>query len=619
MSLLSLFDKPSDLARLIDECTSEMQLNSDIAMNLQVCDQVNRGGTGSAKDAIKTIRKKLKSSASNPKTSLLTLTLLEMLMKNCRAELHLEASDSAFLKDLEELATSSKTDVRVRDKILELIQSWADAFNAFKDDLPMFDALYVRMKRQGVSFPDRDLSGTVPILSPDGSRTTRMLPPQMDDTDSFGRSIPSSAQPQFLTGPRVPAASNHAQASRSINFSGSARQLVHAAPPVHLATPTFVALPPSYSQPMYHPQLAGHGQLQPAPTVPRPYQYQNPLPDASSFPPQGYFPQQSRVPPHYASNPAQVDQGSSWLHAAHGRQPAAATDGTRSATLASLKEFIASCIAASELYASLLAAGDSSDLIQDLRAQCTSLQDRLSKTIPEIQNEELLLQALSTNDEMLAVLMGKSSSSVTTPAVSQREGNLLGFDVAPSAAVVPAGGDAFMDELFRSNTAASSHVSQTPALPPGWEVLFDQRGQRFYGHPGMKITQYQHPSQGVVQPATLPPPPPFRNLQQQPMHAVQQPMYHPSQSVTQLPVHSQNPAPTFHAAPEAASAHQTLQPASSTVEPSAAATAVPVVSMDIIPGETRMLMLPKILHGLVYSIAHCLPSNCSHHHSLQLS
>ena len=49
MSLLSMFDKPSELARLIDECTSEMQLNTDWALNMQICDYVNRGGTAAAK------------------------------------------------------------------------------------------------------------------------------------------------------------------------------------------------------------------------------------------------------------------------------------------------------------------------------------------------------------------------------------------------------------------------------------------------------------------------------------------------------------------------------------------------------------------------------------------
>lgn len=173
-----------------------------------------------------------------------------------------------------------------------------------------------------------------------------------------------------------------------------------------------------------------------------------------------------------------MEAGTVWLQAAHGRQPAAATDGTRSATLASLKDFIASCAAASELYSALLSAGDSSDLIQDLRAQCTGLQDRLSKTIPEIQNEELLLQALSINDEMLAALSGKS---LPASAAGQREGNLLDIETAPSAASARApvsnSADAFMDDLFGSSAAAPPQTQQFPPLPPGWEILFDQSGQ----------------------------------------------------------------------------------------------------------------------------------------------
>jgi hypothetical protein len=600
-SFLTMFDKPSELAQLIEECVSEMQLNTDIALNMQVCDQINRGGTAAAKDAIKTIRKKLKSSSSNPKTCLLTLTLLEMMMKNCRAELHLEASNSAFLKDLEDLATSSRTDVRVRDKVLELIQSWADAFNAFKDDMPMFDALYMRMKRQGVSFPDRNASGLVPVLTPDGSSAARMRPLQTDDIDSYGRPIYSTFQPQLSTNSRVPAATIPAQPGRTIDYRGNLHQSLvsgNMASSGFVAAPTMVALPPAHMQSM-HPQRNAPHQFQPAPSVPQPYQYQYPPPQGYSLPPHGYNPQQShRVPSQYVNSAAHMQPGSGWVHAVHGQQPAAATDATRSATLASLKEFIASCAAAAELYAALLAAGDSSDLIQDLRAQCTGLQDRLCKTIPEIQNEELLLQALSINDEMIAVLSGKPASAIAAPATGLREGNLLDIEAAPSGAAArahaPVGGDAFMDELFGSSAAAAPQASQAPPLPPGWEVLFDQRGQRYYGNPGMKITQYEHPSQGVVQrqPQVVgPPPPPFRAMQQQPIHMAQHPVHAP-----QLYVQSPNAPPPFHAAPSTAPAQsETLQldathrPASSSAPQPAvvsASSVVPVVSMDTIPGET---------------------------------
>jgi hypothetical protein len=603
MSFLSIFDKPSELARLIDECTSEMQLNTDIALNMQVCDQINREGTAAAKDAIKTIRKKLKSSSSNPKTCLLTLTLLEMMMKNCRAELHLEASNASFLKDLEELATSPKTDVRVRDKILELIQSWADAFNAFKDDLPMFDALYMRMKRQGISFPDRDLSGLVPVLTPDGSRATRMLQPQMEDTDAFGRSVDSSSvQPQLLTSSRVPAA----QPARAVDHRGNLQHSRQTSAPSYVSAPTMVALPPSQSQHNYSQRGAPY--MPPAPAVPQPYQYQyQHHPPQQGYQPQShaYNPQQLSHAPHfYASSPAQVQPGTGWLQAVHGRQPAAATDETRSATLASLKEFIASCAAASELYAALLAAGDSSDLIQDLRAQCSGLQDRLSKTIPELQNEELLLQALSINDDMLAVLSGKPTSAGAAPAAVQREGNLLDIESTTSAASarasMPNGGDSFMDDLFGSSSAAPSQVPQLPPLPPGWEILFDQSGQRYYGHPGMKITQYEHPSQGIVQrapqsfqqPAAFLPPPPFHPSQHQPIQAVQQPAYMPPQRFTQVPVQSSLAPPPFHAAPATAPAAQVVQPSSPVLEPQVASiVAAPVVSMDTIPGKTQRATL----------------------------
>ncbi len=32
----------------------------------------------------------------------------------------------------------------------------------------------------------------------------------------------------------------------------------------------------------------------------------------------------------------------------------------------------------------------------------------------------------------------------------------------------------------------------------GWEELFDDRGVKYYGNPQLKITQYQHPSLGIV-------------------------------------------------------------------------------------------------------------------------
>jgi hypothetical protein len=489
----------------------------------------------------------------------------------------------------------------------------------------MFDALYVRMKRQGVSFPDRDLSGLVPILTPDGSRATRMLPPEINDTDAYGRPVSNAVQPELLTRSRVPAAPVSFQPVRTADHRGFAQLSGNAAAPNYVATPTMVALP-SHSQPIQL-QRGGPHQYQAAPVAPRAYQYQGPPPNVHGHfvPSHGHHPRQP-YPLQYASIPAQAGPGSGWLQAAHGRQPSASSDATTAATMASLKDFIASCLAASELYAALHAAGDSSDLIQDLKAQCMSLQDRLGKTIPEIQNEELLLQALSANDDLIAALTGKSVSAGAASAVAQREGNLLDLDFSTSPASAQAQApatlsqsDAFMDDIFGSSAAVPPQVQQhASSLPPGWEILVDQRGRRYYGHPGMKVTQYEHPSLGVVQRNSQPfqqnyaeavlPHPPFLPLQQQPMLAIQQPTQVQAQGCTQGTIaRTPNTPPPFRETAPATDQVQSIPPNREAAIGSPST--VPVVSIDVFPGKTRHTLLCAFNRRSIYLIAIVLLSN----------
>ena len=121
----------------------------------------------------------------------------------------------------------------------------------------------------------------------------------------------------------------------------------------------------------------------------------------------------------------------------------------------------------------------------------------------------------------------------------------------------------------------------------------------------MKITQYEHPSQGIVQrapqslqqPAALPPPPPFRPSQQQPIHPVKQPAYIPPQRFTQLPVNTPLAPPPFNAAPPPAQAVHAVQPSPPTFKPhDVSPVAAPVVSMDTIPAHVAC-------HACVYSVA----------------
>lgn len=55
-------------------------------------------------------------------------------------------------------------------------------------------------------------------------------------------------------------------------------------------------------------------------------------------------------------------------------------------------------------------------------------------------------------------------------------------------------------------------------LPPGWEILVDTSGRRYYGNPSLRITQYQHPGQQLS------------HLHSSHMlHAQRPPVYQPSQ------------------------------------------------------------------------------------------
>ncbi len=67
----------------------------------------------------------------------------------------------------------------------------------------------------------------------------------------------------------------------------------------------------------------------------------------------------------------------------------------------------------------------------------------------------------------------------------------------------PAASDSAARQLSLSVSCAhSSSTAHTPlTLPCGWAILGDENGRFYYSNSQLKITQYQHPSIGIVQPA----------------------------------------------------------------------------------------------------------------------
>lgn len=96
------------------------------------------------KHALAAIKKKLFS--TNPHTARYALLVLESFVKNCGPALHEELTSKPFCDTLHQLAEKTQHD-NVREKLLELIQAWT---NAFRKN-PKYGAMRVRFFRADVT------------------------------------------------------------------------------------------------------------------------------------------------------------------------------------------------------------------------------------------------------------------------------------------------------------------------------------------------------------------------------------------------------------------------------------------------------------------------------------
>nr|XP_018681827.1 PREDICTED: target of Myb protein 1 isoform X2 [Musa acuminata subsp. malaccensis] len=79
---------------LVDRATSHMLIGPDWAMNVQICDILNRD-PGQAKDVVRGLKKRI--GHKNPKVQLLALTLLETVTKSCGDVVHMHVAEKDIL------------------------------------------------------------------------------------------------------------------------------------------------------------------------------------------------------------------------------------------------------------------------------------------------------------------------------------------------------------------------------------------------------------------------------------------------------------------------------------------------------------------------------------------
>ncbi|KAK7862523.1 hypothetical protein R5R35_008994 [Gryllus longicercus] len=180
----------SPVGQRIEQATDVSLPSENWALNMEICDIINSTEDG-AKDAIKAIRKRLQQNAGKNYTVVMyTLTVLETCVKNCGRKFHVLACNKEFIQELVKLiGPKNDPPTAVQEKVLSLIQSWADAFRN-DSELAGVVQMYTDLKQKGIEFPMTDLDSVAPIHTP--QRSVRSVEPPVKTPVSPSMGVPVS-------------------------------------------------------------------------------------------------------------------------------------------------------------------------------------------------------------------------------------------------------------------------------------------------------------------------------------------------------------------------------------------------------------------------------------------
>ncbi|GAA6094728.1 target of Myb protein 1-like isoform X4 [Tachysurus ichikawai] len=164
-AVLQSWEFPDALEAFREKATWGSLESEDWGLNMEICDIINETDDG-PKDAMKAIKKRIVGN-KNFREVMLALTVLETCVKNCGHRFHVYVCTRDFVEGVlvRTILPKNNPPMVLHDRVLSLIQAWADAFRNVPS-LSGVVSVYDDLKKRGLEFPMTDLDALSPIHTP---------------------------------------------------------------------------------------------------------------------------------------------------------------------------------------------------------------------------------------------------------------------------------------------------------------------------------------------------------------------------------------------------------------------------------------------------------------------
>ncbi|KAJ1922230.1 ARF-binding protein [Mycoemilia scoparia] len=170
------FTPPTRLQTMIDKACDYERVRSDLGLNLEICDLVNRKKGNYPHEAVFGLLQYINGRHQNQ--ALLALNLLDYLVKNCGHPVHYQIASRDFLNQLFRKFPEYQPPIPhpVQYRILEMLLLWRNTLckhSRHKDDLTRINDMYRLLLRKGWEFPEVEEGNAAIMLGPQESLKSR--------------------------------------------------------------------------------------------------------------------------------------------------------------------------------------------------------------------------------------------------------------------------------------------------------------------------------------------------------------------------------------------------------------------------------------------------------------